>query len=166
MTAKTEKKAVGKKIVKKTAKPRRKYAPGEPRDKGGRPVIELTEDMFFAILGRYVNGIAIKDACDSSGISYETFCQKIDKNTQFSDLYARARPKKADSLIDFAMKLTEVDPPMTADGRIDSGWVNWNNTRVNARLKAAALIAPATQKQEISGKDGTAPFVIAVEVRK
>jgi hypothetical protein len=166
MTAKPVKKAVPKKTTKKVAKPRRKYAPGEPRDKGGRPEINLTEALFYEILGRYTLGDPIVDVCDSIGLDYSTFILKVHANSQFSELYARARPAKADGLIEHAMKLTEVDPPMTADGRIDSGWVNWNNTRVNARLKAAALIAPPMQKQEISGKDGNAPFVIAVEVRK
>jgi len=161
MTAKPIKKVV------KEIRPRRKYSKGEPHAPVGRPEKVLTNALFDAIMEDYTDGMPIRAACDKHGICFQNFRLKRDANEQFSSLYARAKPDKAENIVELGRLLSEVEPPMRGDGMgYDSAWVSWNNNRVNACFKAASLISPPTQKNEISGPGGKDPFVISVEVRK
>lgn len=86
----------------------------------------------------------------------------LNTTPEFAERYARARSEQADALADEILHLADEKPDRVADEqgnqRVDSGWVQWQRNRVEARKWIAAKLKPKKYGEKIdatlSGADG------------
>ena len=140
----------------------------EGKNLGGRPKEKpLSSEMFDEMMRRYSDGESIVSLCKAFGFSYMHFDREI-KRLGLCELYAGMKPTKARSLRESAIDGLYVEPPLTPDGKVDSGYVQWQKALADVKLRVAESLDPTSQRvdQKISTPDGKNPFSITVDVRR
>ena len=116
-----------------------------PKKKTGRPS-KYNEEIAAEICTRIVKGESLRSICrDEKMPNVDTIYVWIGKHPIFADQYARAREEQADTLADEIQALADEAPPMVL-GKfgeiIDTGWLQWQKQRIDARKWCAAKLKP------------------------
>lgn len=64
------------------------------------------------------------------------------KDEDFRQQYTRAREDQAETHADQMQEIADEMPPLDANGRTDSGWVQWQRNRIDTRKWIAAKLKP------------------------
>lgn len=137
-----------------------------PRPVGRPSVYNL--DMATEICSRLASGEALKSICrDEAMPGLTTVYRWLASNSEFRDLYTRAREDQADTLADEIIEISDDgknDWMKRNHGEDDPGWVangehiQRSRLRVEARKWIAAKLKPKKYgdrlTQEVTGKDG------------
>jgi len=116
-----------------------------PKKKIGRPT-KYNEEIAAEICTRIVKGESLRSICRDEKIpNVDTIYVWIGKHPIFAEQYARAREEQADTLADEIQALADEPPPMVP-GKfgeiIDTGWLQWQKQRIDARKWCAAKLKP------------------------
>lgn len=116
-----------------------------PKKKLGRPT-KYNEEIAAEICTRIIKGESLRSICrDEKMPNVDTIYVWIGKHPIFADQYARAREEQADTLADEIQALADEAPPMVL-GKfgevIDTGWLQWQKQRIDARKWCAAKLKP------------------------
>lgn len=139
----------------------------DEKKKIGRPTIYKPE-VVSEILIRLSRGESLRSITKDPHIPHlDTVYVWITKHPEFAEQYAIAREEQAETLADEIIALADEKPDTVTDdkgvSRVDSGWVNWQKNRVDARKWVASKLKPKKYgervTQEHTGKDG-APIAI------
>jgi hypothetical protein len=132
----------------KTAKPAPKPRGPKPRLKG-----EDKERVKKAVLLAVSDGIPLAQVCRDVGIGLRTWYEWCDADAELSAQIARARKSGYDVIATDVLRIVDEQPPVTANGTSDSGYVAWQKNRAWARMQLLAKWDPKRygDKLELSG---------------
>lgn len=115
-------------------------APRRPR---GRPSV-YTPEKAEEILSRLATGESLRSICRTPGMPDEAVVRGwvLDDREGFASLYARARDLGLDAMADELLEISDEVVGSTESGASDSGAVNRNRLRVDARKWYLSKLAP------------------------
>ena len=134
----------------KRTKPRKPAKPPvnpdqTPKKKTGRPTL-YNEQLAAEICTRIVKGESLRNICRDAGMpNIDTIYVWLGKYPIFAEQYTRAREEQADTLADEIQALSDEAPPMVLGKYgevIDTGWLQWQRQRIDARKWVAAKLKP------------------------
>jgi hypothetical protein len=133
--------------------------------KTGRPFgsgSTYTPEIADEVCARVSNGEPLAAVCRDMGVGLTTWYGWMDKHDGLREKIARAREAGHDMIAVDAMAIMDEEPPRTANGGIDSGFVSWQKHRVWTRLQLLAKWDRRyADKTEISGPNGGPVQIIA-----
>ena len=100
-----------------------------------------TYELSESILELVATGKSMTKACEAHGIKLTTFLYWVDQDYDgLIERSARARDTGVDALVDECIEIVDETPPMDDNGRTDSGFVQHQRLRFDARLRLAAKL--------------------------
>ena len=134
----------------------------------GRPT-KYTEELCSEICTRITNGESLRNICRDAGMpTLDTIYRWIGRYPSFSEQYARARDEQADTLADEIQALSDEAPPMVLGKYgevIDTGWLQWQKQRIDARKWVASKLKPKKYGDRVSlAGDAENPLQTSVQV--
>ena len=105
------------------------------------------------------DGKTLADFCRQDGKpAYRTVRDWLDAHEEFAASYARARDLGFDIIAEECMVIADEQPPTTANGATDAGYVSWQKNRIWTRTQLLGKWNPKkygeARQIEITGKDG------------
>lgn len=100
------------------------------------------------ICGRIAGGSSVAQVFVDPGEGYPsetTFWKWLSESDELDTAYCRATEKRAEKLAEEVVTLADAEPPQVNGAygtHIDSGWVKWNQTRIDSRKWVAARMRP------------------------
>lgn len=98
----------------------------------------------------------------------DTIYRWIGRYPSFSEQYTRAREEQADTLADEIQALSDEAPPMVLGKYgevIDTGWLQWQRQRIDARKWVASKLKPKKYGDRVSlAGDADNPLKSEVQV--
>jgi hypothetical protein len=108
----------------------------------GRPS-KFSPELGAEICGRLAGGESLYSICKSDHMpDIVTVYRWMVKDEDFRQQYARAREDQAETHADQMQEIADEMPPLDANGRTDSGWVQWQRNRIDTRKWIAAKLKP------------------------
>lgn len=112
----------------------------------GRPPI-YTLELAEYICQQLAEGRSLKAICAEENMPVRTTVYKwLDESTDFADMYARARARQAETMLDEILEIADDssnDTVITDFGpRPDAEWISRSKLRVDARKWAMSKLAP------------------------
>ena len=134
----------------------------------GRPT-KYTEELCSTICTRITNGESLRNICREAGMpTLDTIYRWIGRYPSFSEQYTRAREEQADTLADEIQALSDEAPPMVLGKYgevIDTGWLQWQKQRIDARKWVASKLKPKKYGDRVSlAGDAENPLQTSVQV--
>ena len=133
--------------------------PKEPKSKArtGRPS-KYSVELAAEICGRLAAGESLASICRSAHMpGIVTVYRWMAAHEYFRQDYARAREDQADTHADEITMIADEMPPVDANGRTDSGWVQWQRTRIDARKWVAGKMKPKKYGDKVDVNHGSQP---------
>jgi metal-dependent amidase/aminoacylase/carboxypeptidase family protein len=114
-----------------------------------------------AIIEAVSNGTPLVHACRDNKLGVHTWYDWVEKNEALAARIARARKAGHDVIATDTLRIADEQPPVTATGATDAGFVSWQKNRVWARMQLLAKWDPKRygDKLELSG-DSDRPIAI------
>lgn len=156
-------KAIGKaKVASKAAK-----APTPAKKPVGAPTT-YNKHIAFVICTRIAEGESLREIVKSVGMPDRSAVYDwLLRHPEFADQYARAREEQADTLADEIIAIADESPATVEvrdkegnvlDVKIDSGYVNYQRQRIDARKWTAMKLKPKKYGDKLAlGGDADAP---------
>lgn len=115
-------------------------APRRPRGRPSVYTLEIAEE----ILSRLATGESLRSICRTPGMPTEAVVRGwvVDDRDGFAAPYARARDLGLDAMADEMLDISDEAVGSTESGATDSGAVNRNRLRVDARKWYLSKLAP------------------------
>ena len=101
----------------------------------------LADKHIDIIIDAVSNGIPTRRILDQLGVGVGTWYDKLAADKALAERYARAKQDAADALADEIQSIAD-QAPEKAEGRVDSGWAQWQRTRIDAKKWIAAKLKP------------------------
>ncbi len=92
---------------------------------------KIDSESIERILAELANGESLRKACENAGVARSTFLDLVDSDKELTDRYARVRAKGAEVEFERLQDLAEEPPPLDANGKTDSGWVQWKRLQID-----------------------------------
>lgn len=127
-------------------------------NKFGRPS-KFTEELAAEICGRLAAGESLNAICKSDHMpNIVTVYRWMANHNDFRNNYALAREDQAETHADQMQEIADEVPPTDANGRTDSGWVQWQRNRIETRKWIASKLKPKKYGDKVvnehTGTDG------------
>lgn len=120
----------------------------------GRPS-KYTPELASEICGRIAAGESLNKICkDAYMPDIVTVYRWMGKDDEFRQNYVRAREDQAETHADQMQEIADEMPPMDANGRTDSGWVQWQRNRIDTRKWIAAKLKPKKYGDKVDVNHG------------
>lgn len=127
----------------KTTKSKPKAKPKAEPKKIGRPPEPVPQGEVDQIIAWISEGNTLRGYCRQEGKpSFRTVYDWLEKDTEFSLRFARAREVGAECIADDVLNIIDTDPDKAPSGAIDSAYVNWKKAQAEIRLKLLAKWFP------------------------
>lgn len=131
---------------------------------GGRPTIYKPE-LVSTLLQRLSSGESLrKITADPDMPSHDAVYSWLQRYPEFAEQYTRAREEQAETLADEIVALADEEPVQVVDdkgiARVDSGWVQWQKNRVEARKWVAAKLKPKKYGERVTHEGGDQPITV------
>jgi hypothetical protein len=108
------------------------------------------QEIIDGVLRAVAEGKSLRTACKESGrVSKSAFLDWIREDKPIADHYARARDEGLECKAEDICELADEEPQRGPDGRVDSGWVQWQRNRVEARKWILAKQLPRKYGERI-----------------
>lgn len=128
----------------------------------GRPSVktDALKDEICRLIA--VERLSARKACDKVGLSFDTFWRWLATDKDLSERYAIAKEMMAEQWADEIVEIADQPPELVVDdagaAKIDSGFVQYQRLRVDARKWISSRLMPKkygeTIKQEVTGAGG------------
>jgi transposase-like protein len=116
------------------------------------------------VLDSVRRGDSLRAACREAGIGASTFLDWVGDDKELAEQYTRARETGADAEFERFLEMSEVEPERTERG-VDSGWVQWQRTRMDAVKWALSKKAPRKYGERLDLKhSGSVGLQINIDV--
>ena len=146
-----------------------------PKAKMGRPTI-YTQQLANLICLRIAEGESLREIVRSEGMPERaTVYDWLLKRPDFADQYTRAREEQADTLADEIIAIADESPQTVEvrdrdgnvlDIKIDSGYVNYQRQRIDARKWTAMKLKPKKYGERVAlAGDADSPIKVEAEVQ-
>lgn len=120
----------------------------------GRPS-KYTPELASEICGRIAAGESLNKICKESYMpDIVTVYRWMGKDDEFRQNYVRAREDQAETHADEMQEIADETPPLDANGRTDSGWVQWQRNRIDTRKWIAAKLKPKKYGDKVDVNHG------------
>lgn len=120
----------------------------------GRPS-KQTEAIINEICIRIAEGESLRKICrDDHMPEQRTVLRWLAADQEFVAKYVRAREDQTEANIDELTEIADEMPPMDANGRTDSGWVQWQRNRIETRKWIAAKLKPKKYGDKVDVNHG------------
>lgn len=109
---------------------------------------------------------SLRQACKLHGVAIGTFLGWCAANKEVADQYARADQIAVLVGLSDLEELADEPAPLTAEGKTDSGWCQWQRNRIDARKWAWSKRHPKScgDKLAHTGPDGEGAVIIKVDM--
>jgi hypothetical protein len=125
---------------------------------------ETREKICETVLQCLRSGQSLRASCKEADVNINTFLTWVGEDTELSVQYTRARETGADAEFERFLEMSEVEPERTERG-VDSGWVQWQRTRMDAVKWALSKKAPRKYGERLDLKhSGSVGLQINIDV--
>ena len=116
---------------------------------------KYSHELAAEICGRLAAGESLnKITKDEHMPNMVTVYRWMMEHEDFRNNYARAREDQAETMADEMAVIVDELPPLDANGRTDSGWVQWQRNRIDARKWIAAKLKPKKYGDKVDVNHG------------
>lgn len=115
----------------------------------------FSPELGAEICGRLAAGESLYSICKSAHMpEIVTVYRWMVKDEDFRQQYVRAREDQAETHADQMQEIADEAPPLDANGRTDSGWVQWQRNRIDTRKWIAAKLKPKKYGDKVDVNHG------------
>lgn len=113
------------------------------RKRAVKPHVEKSEDVMAEIFGRIAGGESVRSICSTPDMpTVQTVLKWIDEDGDLKTRYTTALHTRAFVFAEEIMLIADEVPPRTSGGGMDSAFVTWQKSRVNARQWVVSRLLP------------------------
>jgi hypothetical protein len=104
---------------------------------------------------------SLRQSCKAVGVATSTFILWTQTDEDLSEQYAKARDALIDGIADDIMDISDLPPPIKADGSLDSAGVAHQRLRVDTRKWLLSKLAPKRygERIEVDGNMTVSPVL-------
>lgn len=112
------------------------------RKKQIKPIV-FDAQLIDAICERIANAETLENIAKTDGYpSRATMFRELKRNPEFAKAYAAAKQDAADAIVCDIQEMLEEKPMVTFEGKVDSGWVQHLNVKIQSKKWLAAVLKP------------------------
>ncbi|MEN9417102.1 MAG: Flavobacterium phage 11b [Pseudomonadota bacterium] len=116
------------------------------------------------VLTAIADGLSVRKACEAAGVAPSSWVDWCDADEKLGEQYAHARRRGADAEFERLQELADEPPPPTADGKLDSAWVQWKRLQIDTRKWALSKRRPEKYGDRIDVQQTTSPLLIQINL--